>query len=175
MDRALPTAGKTYHKTASIAHGYLRPNDHTIEKLTQELQTNCHKAEYVCYKSLVAPTGNPVHIFLQAAPAIGYATNLTKSSDALQQQAALTNYLALFQYGINLAKTSGKPVVLHANAPGSGVFQNTTANLQWGFHQAALMYGDEMQQMGVTVQLEAFNGFGPMKEIAQNLQIPQKP
>jgi hypothetical protein len=137
--------------------------------LTQELKDNVSKAEYVCYESQLSPSGNPVHIFLQAAPAIGYAKQLSKPSDVLQQYAAFANYLALFQYGISLAKKKGQQVILHANAPGSGVFQNATANLQWGFHRAAMIYGNEMKIHGVSVQLEAFKGNGPMKDIGQNL------
>ena len=172
LENAIPSAGKTYDKASPVAHGYLCPNDQNLEILTQELQTNVSKAEYVCYASKVSPSGNPVYIFLQAAPAIGYAKNLSKPSDDLQRYATLANHLSLFQYGISLAKKSGQQVVLHVNAPGSGVFQNITANLQWGFHQAALMYGEEMKRYGVSVQLEAFQGKGPMKEIAQNLFAP---
>ncbi len=167
----------TYTPGSPIEHGYLRPNNTNIAWLRDQFKANYGCAEYVCYSSLRSEWGGdrPVYIMLQAAPAIAmrYAFNLTVSSDELQKYAALANYLALFRHGIKLAQDKGMPVVLHAAAVGGGVFGNKTANLQWGFQQAALACQAEMKEHGVSVQLEAYGGKGPMAEIATGLDIPK--
>ncbi len=177
LDQVLPSAGKTYEVGAAIEHGYLRPSNANIEALTNAFRANYSKAEYVCYSSIPQNGKNPVYILLQAAPAIANAKSnggLTENSDELEKYAALANYLALFQKGIDLAKETGKPVLLHATAVGGGVFGNQTQNIQWGFEKAALALQDEMKKTGVSVQLEAFNGTGPLVDIAKEHNIPTK-
>jgi hypothetical protein len=46
--------------------------------------------------------------------------------------------------------------------------------LQWGFTQAALALQNKMKSMRVSVQLEAFKGQGPLKDIAEELNILTK-
>ncbi len=176
LDAVLPSAGTTYENGTSIEHGYLRPTNDTIALLTNEFKNNFSKAEYVCYTSSPEHWDaiHPVHIFLQAAPAIGYAQDLTQPSDELQQYAAFANYLALFQYGIELANKTHQPVVLHATAVGGGVFGNTVKNVQWGFEKAALAFQEKMKLAKVSVQLEAY-GTGYVNEIAKNLRISSRP
>lgn len=176
LDAVLPSAGKTYEEGAPIEHGYLRPNDENIQFLTDEFKKNYSQAEYVCYSSFSKEWGgvNPVYLFLQAAPAIGYAHGLNTTSDDLQKYAAFANYLALFNYGIELAKKTGKEVILHPTAVGGGVFNNSDANLAWGFEKAGLALQTKMKSAGVFVQLEAFQGAGVVKMIGSRLKIPFK-
>lgn len=176
LDTALPSAGKTYQEGAPIEHGYLCPDDANIESLTEEFKTHFSEAEFVCYSSYSTSWSGsqPVYLFLQAAPAIGYATKLTKSSDELQKYVALANYLALFRKGITLAKETNKPVVLHATEVGGGVFKNNSFNLQWGFEKAALTLQAEMKSCQVFVQVEAFQKASHMQKFVDTLNIPTK-
>lgn len=175
MHEALPTAGSTYKEKSLIKHGYLIPTKDTIPTLTKEFKENYSKSEYVCYSSKNKSWGdaaNPVYIFLQSAPAVGYSRMSSKETEELQKYAALANYLALFRYGIELAKKSKKPIVLHAAAVGGGVFNNESNNLQWGFEKAAIALQDQMRDHKVQVQLEAYKESGPMKVIADELNLP---
>lgn len=173
LNEVLPSAGKTYESEAVIEHGYLRPDDENLHILTNEFRENFSKAEYVCYSSFPRSWSGaqPVYLFLQAAPAMGYS-NTIYSTDELQKYAALANFLALFRQGIQFARDTGHPVVLHAAAVGCGVFGNETKNFEWGFEKAALALQGEMKSVGVSVQLEAYGGKGPMTEMANHLNIP---
>jgi len=177
LNTVLPSCGKTYEKGAQIEHGYLLPKKQTIDTVTNEFKEAFSHAEYVCYSSHLNSWdgGQPVYLFLQSAPAIGYADpDIKDVSDELQKYAALANYLALFRHGITLARETGQPIVLHAAAVGCGVFGNKVSNMEWGFEKAALALQSQMKAVQVTVQLEAYKGSGPMVDIAVSLNIPAK-
>ena len=176
LHEALPLAGKTFEDSC-IKHGYLRPTNQNVLSLTEEFKKNFSKSEYVCYTSLSEEWGGSefVHIFLQAAPAIGYSPDLNVLlAEELTKYSALANYLALFQYGITLAEQEKKLVILHITAVGGGVFANSVSSLCWGFEKAALFFQDQMQAANVSVQLEAFGGKGHLADIANQLRIDKK-
>lgn len=176
LHEVLPSAGSTYEKGTPIEHGYLLPNNSNITSLIKEFKDRFANAEYVCYSSFPSAWkgSQPVYIFLQAAPAIGYAT-ITSSSDELQKYAALANYLAFFRYGIKLAKETSQPVVLHVATVGGGAFENEAKNLKWGLEKAGLALQEEMKSNKVFVQLEADSNRGMAREIGLALGMAYKP
>jgi hypothetical protein len=162
-------------KGNDIKHGYFRPKTKNKEKLTEAYKKNYHKAQYACYTSLNPQWGGtvPVSLFLQAAPATAYA-GMKGQIDEIEKYAALANYLAFFKYGLDLAKESGQPVVLHATAVGGSAFGNKEENIRWGFEKAALALQDQMEEAGVFVQLESRNSNSTEATMAKNLGIQEK-
>lgn len=180
LNEVLPEGQTTYGQGSWVEHGYLCPKDDTIEDITRAFRENYHKAEYVCYKSLpIAGSNNPVSIFLQSAPAVArnYSVelNVETNTDELEKYAALANFLALFNYGIQYAEQNegqGRAVVLHVAAVGLGAFGNKVENYEWGFKKAAQHFQGRMRELGIKVQLESYGDYSPLIALSERLNIP---
>lgn len=175
LAHALPMAGTTFTRGDLVEHGYLMPTNAKLDPLSQQLQERWQETEYVCYESKISQGKYPVYIYLQAAPAISYAKRrglaVDANTDELEKYAALSNYAAFFQSGIELASQNpGQPVVLHLTAVGGKSFGNKNKNLQWGLEQAIFHFQDRMPE-NLHVQLESRDDTSANAQIAKNLGI----
>ncbi len=187
FEHSLPSAGKTHEVNSGIADGYLRPSKATIGQLSKEMEKNLSKSEYVVYQSKLGE-GNPVDLILQAAPAIGYSPELfdalplsteqARQLNELEHSAAFANFSALFEHAIQVASQPGSPqVVVHLNAPGTGVFQNKPENLMLALKNALLLHGKDLRKWLIKIHLEVYTptnsetylGEGAMRQIGRGL------
>jgi hypothetical protein len=76
--------------------------------------------------------------------------------DTIEKYASLANFLCLFHTACELAEEIGKPLLVHANAPGGGEFANQLDNIEWGFRRAASFYQARLKACDVIVQLDCF-------------------
>lgn len=179
MEKVLPSAGKTYQHNDSIAHGYLRPTDETIDQLTQELRENFSAYEAPCYESKLSEGAESVYLMLGAAPAVGYSYSLTKDSKELQYYAHLANFTALFsQTQTLLNRHPDKEVVLHITGVGLGVFRCDEKVFAEAFAKAAFTFQESLSpedKKRVHVQLESHqksNGtLDALSRVAQTLDL----
>lgn len=180
MEYVLPSAGTTYTPNSLIEHGYLRPTDATISKLSAEIAQYYAKMELPCYESIPNDGGEySVHLILSAAPAIGYSNDVdaTKTTD-LQYYAYLANFSCQFKFALSLLREfPDEEVVLHVTGTGLGVFGCSSWNFANAFRVAGLAFQKSLsaeEANRIHVQLEAFGGHGLLKNVAEKLQLGNK-
>ena len=178
MEHVLPSAGSTHEQGSAIQHGYLRPNNETIDELSNEMIANSQKLEVPCYESRPTQDGESVYLMLGAAPAIGYSYGLTKESQKLQYHAFLANFTTQFKQTLHLLdENPTKEVVLHVAGTGLGVFGCEYKVFAAAFKQAALEFQTKLKKADlkrVHVQLEAYKGNGDVKKVGETLLGPVK-
>lgn len=168
----------------AVQHGYLVPQTAAqMDSIVGEFRANWRNVEQPCVLSQL-PTGGRAYLMMSAAPAIGYAPEAGRqgtdpnSNPLLQYYSALANFCGQFSRVLELARENpGTQVVYNACAVGLGVFGNQPENVAPAFRHAALAFQEAVRAEGlnVVVQFEVFRGEGLAKNMADRLNLAQRP
>lgn len=168
----------------AVRHGYLVPQTAAqMDSIVGEFRANWRNVEQPCVLSRL-PTGGRAYLMMSAAPAIGYAPeagqqgNDPNSNCRLQYYSALGNFCGQFSRALELARENpGTQVVYNACAVGLGVFGNQPEHVAPAFRHAALAFQEAVRAEGlnVVVQFEVFRGEGLAKNMADRLNLAQRP
>lgn len=152
---------------SALQHGYLSPkNNVSCNLLIQQCQERGHLAEFPCIEgfpegiSKKGTTKKSVHLMLVAAPAFGtYLTGFISQDkqNELAYHIATICWRAQFQQALQLAQTSGKPVIFKAAGVGLGVFENAPKAVAQAYYQVCQEFVEEFKKHHVSVRWQLFN------------------
>jgi len=172
----------------AVKHGYLMPNKFKIDAVISQFQTRGDKIEYIAVRSKpVDYSFNPpqiksrkVHMLLVSAPAFGRYIDRKQPApskeqmEQLQYACAFCSYSAQFQY-LELYAEDEKKVVFKPCATGLGVFENNPIVVAKAFYDAAKMYEENFEKLGVKVRFQVYGGKkgGKAYDLVNHLKLNQ--
>lgn len=154
-------------KTA-VQNGYLTPNREQADGFIKQLESG--SVEYLCVGNKPEGGSKEVHQVMVSAAAFGGYNDVEnpvteEQQDRIEYLCAEKAYSAQFEQAINIAKESGKPVVLKPAAIGVGAFGNKPENVEKAFYSAAKKYEGDLKASGVKVEFQVYRGAsGPNAE-----------
>lgn len=147
---------------SALQHGYLIPTKDSCDMLIQQCQERGHLAEFPCIEGFPGgTTKKSVHLMLVAAPAFGsYLTSpISKDTqDVLAYHIATICWRAQFHQALQLAQTSGKPVIFKAAGVGLGVFENAPEAVAQAYYHVGQEFVEEFKKHHVSVRWQLFGG-----------------
>ena len=163
---------------SALQHGYLTPIDQaSCNQLIQQCQERGHLAEFPCIEGFPqGTTKKSVHLMLVAAPALGiYLPHSIpqETQNALVYFIATICWRAQFHQALQLAKTSGKPVIFKPAGVGLGVFGNEPRAVAQAYYHVCQEFVEEFKKHQVSVRWQLFGEslINPSGKVIQHLQL----
>jgi hypothetical protein len=147
-------------KTAA-KNGYFTPTGPQSDAVIDQLRTKGDQIEYACTTSRPKDGSKNVHMMLCATPAFGQYRGQGNAITQEQQHeveflCALHSYRAQFSQSIEIAKSTGNPVLLNAYGVGLGVFGNDPGVVAKAFYLTAKEAEAALKENKVSVQFQIF-------------------